>query len=117
MVWQAFGNCIKLIPGSRLFAVSGLTEKDKLAKVDEAHVYAFLTKPYTAEKIIECHARYSKSVTETPPSAAHPQGSGGCNPQRRKTKVKKALIIRLSVADIFNYIKKLFTHHLRFYNI
>ncbi|CAG0991759.1 hypothetical protein METP3_02696 [Methanosarcinales archaeon] len=40
------------------------------------------------------------TVTETPPSVAHPQGSGGCNPQRRKTKVKKALIIRLSVADI-----------------
>lgn len=42
----------KINPGIKVIAVSGLTEKDKLAKVDEAHVYAFLTKPYTAEKLL-----------------------------------------------------------------
>jgi len=42
----------KINPRIKVIAVSGLTEKDKLAKVDEAHVYAFLTKPYTAEKLL-----------------------------------------------------------------
>jgi len=31
----------KINPRIKVIAVSGLTEKDKLAKVDEAHVYAF----------------------------------------------------------------------------
>ncbi|VVB87963.1 Chemotaxis protein CheY [uncultured archaeon] len=39
-------------PGVKVIAVSGLTEKDKLVKVDKAHVDAFLTKPYTAEKLL-----------------------------------------------------------------
>ena len=42
----------KINPRIKVIAVSGLTEKDRLAKVDEAHVYAFLTKPYTAEKLL-----------------------------------------------------------------
>jgi two-component system, cell cycle sensor histidine kinase and response regulator CckA len=40
----------KINPGLEIIAVSGLTEKDKLAKVDEAH--AFLMKPYTIEKLL-----------------------------------------------------------------
>ena len=42
----------KINPEVKIIAVSGLTEKDKLAKVDETHVHAFLTKPYTAEKLL-----------------------------------------------------------------
>jgi CheY-like chemotaxis protein len=42
----------KIDPGVKVIAVSGLTEKDKLAKVDETLVHVFLTKPYTAEKLL-----------------------------------------------------------------
>jgi CheY-like chemotaxis protein len=42
----------KVNPEIKIIAVSGLTEKDKLAKVDDAHVQAFLTKPYAAEKLL-----------------------------------------------------------------
>jgi PAS domain S-box-containing protein len=42
----------KVNPEVKIIAVSGLTEKDKLAKVDDAHVQAFLTKPYAAEKLL-----------------------------------------------------------------
>ncbi len=42
----------KINPELKIIAVSGLTETDKLAKVDEAHEYAFLTKPYTTEKLL-----------------------------------------------------------------
>ncbi len=42
----------KINPELKIIAVSGLTEKDKLAKVDETHEYAFLTKPYTTEKLL-----------------------------------------------------------------
>jgi two-component system cell cycle sensor histidine kinase/response regulator CckA len=42
----------KINHGVKIIAVSGLTEKDKLAKVDETHIHAFLTKPYTAEKLL-----------------------------------------------------------------
>ncbi len=42
----------KINSGVKIIAVSGLTEKDKLAKVDETHIRAFLTKPYTAEKLL-----------------------------------------------------------------
>ncbi len=41
---------LKINPGLKIIAVSGLTEMDKLARVDEAH--AFLTKPYTTEKLL-----------------------------------------------------------------
>jgi nitrogen-specific signal transduction histidine kinase/CheY-like chemotaxis protein len=42
----------KANPEIKIIAVSGLTEKDKLAKVDDAHVQAFLSKPYAAEKLL-----------------------------------------------------------------
>jgi len=32
--------------------VSGLIEKDKIAKVNNIQAQAFLTKPYTAEKLL-----------------------------------------------------------------
>jgi len=43
----------KINPEVKVVAVSGLTEKDKLAKVDDAHVQAFLSKPYAAEKLLK----------------------------------------------------------------
>ncbi len=42
----------KINPELKIIAVSGLIEKDKLAKVYEAHKYAFLMKPYTTEKLL-----------------------------------------------------------------
>ncbi len=42
----------KINPELKIIAVSGLTEKDKLAKVDEARAHAFLMKPYTTEKLL-----------------------------------------------------------------
>jgi PAS domain S-box-containing protein len=49
-------SCIRELrkanPELKVIAVSGLTETDKLAKVDDAHVQAFLTKPYAAEKLL-----------------------------------------------------------------
>ena len=42
----------KINPEVKIIAVSGLVEKDKLAKVDDVHVQAFLSKPYTAEKLL-----------------------------------------------------------------
>jgi CheY-like chemotaxis protein len=42
----------KINPGLKIIAVSGLSEKDKLAEVDETRVHAFLTKPYTTEKLL-----------------------------------------------------------------
>ncbi len=42
----------KINPELKIIAVSGLTEKDKLVKVVDAHEYAFLTKPYTTEKLL-----------------------------------------------------------------
>ena len=43
----------KTNPEVKVIAVSGLTEKDKLAKVDDPQVQAFLSKPYTAEKLLK----------------------------------------------------------------
>ena len=43
----------KANPEVKVVAVSGLTEKDKLAKVDDAHVQAFISKPYAAEKLLK----------------------------------------------------------------
>lgn len=40
-------------PEVKIIAVSGLAEKEKLAKIAEAHVQAFLPKPYTAEKLLK----------------------------------------------------------------
>ncbi|MCZ7358390.1 MAG: PAS domain S-box protein [Candidatus Methanoperedens sp.] len=40
-------------PEVKIIAVSGLAEKDKLKKIAEAHVNAFLPKPYTAEKLLK----------------------------------------------------------------
>ena len=37
----------------KIIGVSGLTEKDKLAEVSDIHLNAFLTKPYTAEKLLK----------------------------------------------------------------
>ena len=36
----------------KIIAVSGLTEKDKIEKVDDIQVNAFLAKPYTTEKLL-----------------------------------------------------------------
>jgi two-component system, cell cycle sensor histidine kinase and response regulator CckA len=43
----------KVNPEIKIIAVSGLTEKDKLVKVDDVHVQAFLSKPYAAEKLLK----------------------------------------------------------------
>jgi DNA-binding response OmpR family regulator len=43
----------KVNPDIKIIGVSGLTEKDKLAEVADIHVHAFLTKPYTAEKLLK----------------------------------------------------------------
>ncbi len=40
-------------PKVKIIAVSGLAEKDKLEKIVEAQVHAFLPKPYTAEKLLQ----------------------------------------------------------------
>ncbi|MCX9073446.1 MAG: PAS domain S-box protein [Candidatus Methanoperedens sp.] len=40
-------------PEVKIIAVSGLAEKEKLAKIAEAQVQAFLPKPYTAEKLLK----------------------------------------------------------------
>jgi PAS domain S-box-containing protein len=42
----------KINPKLKIIAVSGLTEKDKLAKDYETYIHAFLTKPYTTEKLL-----------------------------------------------------------------
>jgi CheY-like chemotaxis protein len=42
----------KINPELKIIAVSGLTEKDKLAKVNETYIHAFLSKPYTTEKLL-----------------------------------------------------------------
>jgi two-component system cell cycle sensor histidine kinase/response regulator CckA len=42
----------KIDPELKIIAVSGLTEKEKLAKVDMTHIHAFLMKPYTTEKLL-----------------------------------------------------------------
>ncbi|CAG1003294.1 two-component system, cell cycle sensor histidine kinase and response regulator CckA [Methanosarcinales archaeon] len=42
----------KINPELKIIAVSGLTEKDKLAKVYETYIHAFLAKPYTTEKLL-----------------------------------------------------------------
>jgi PAS domain S-box-containing protein len=42
----------KVNPEIKIIAVSGLTETDKLAKADDVHVQAFLTKPYAADKLL-----------------------------------------------------------------
>ncbi len=43
----------KINPEIRIIAASGLTEKDKLAKVPGNHVKAFLSKPYNAEVLLK----------------------------------------------------------------
>jgi len=42
----------KANPEVKIITVSGLTEKDKIEKVDDVQVQAFLMKPYTAEKLL-----------------------------------------------------------------
>ncbi len=42
----------KANPEVKIIAVSGLGEKDKITKVEDTQVQAFLTKPYTAEKLL-----------------------------------------------------------------
>ncbi len=42
----------RINPLVEIIAVSGLAEKDKLANITD-HVYAFLSKPYTAEKLLK----------------------------------------------------------------
>lgn len=43
----------KVNPEIKTIAVSGLAEKDKLEKIANAHVNAFLAKPYTSEKLLK----------------------------------------------------------------
>ncbi len=43
----------RINPLVKIVAVSGLAEKDKLKKIAEANVQAFLPKPYTAEKLLK----------------------------------------------------------------
>ncbi len=43
----------KINPGVKIIAVSGLAEKDKLAKIADTRVHAFLSKPYTAERLLK----------------------------------------------------------------
>ena len=43
---------MKINPEVKIIAVSGLTEKDKLAKVADS-VNAFLSKPYSTEKLLK----------------------------------------------------------------
>ncbi|VVB94784.1 Chemotaxis protein CheY [uncultured archaeon] len=42
----------KVNPEVRIIAVSGLTDKDKIEKIKETQPHAFLTKPYTTEKLL-----------------------------------------------------------------
>jgi PAS domain S-box-containing protein len=43
----------KVNPEIKIIAVSGLTETDKLTNVADVHVYGFLPKPYTAERLLK----------------------------------------------------------------
>jgi two-component system, cell cycle sensor histidine kinase and response regulator CckA len=43
----------RINPGIKIIAVSGLAEKDKLAKIADTRVQAFLPKPYTAERLLK----------------------------------------------------------------
>ncbi len=43
----------KINPEVKVIAVSGLAEKDKLAKIAGTHAKAFLPKPYTAERLLK----------------------------------------------------------------
>jgi PAS domain S-box-containing protein len=43
----------KINHGVKIIAVSGLAEKDKLAKIADTRVQAFLPKPYTAERLLK----------------------------------------------------------------
>ncbi len=43
----------KVDPGVKIIAVSGLAEKDKLENIANAHVHAFLSKPYTGERLLK----------------------------------------------------------------
>jgi two-component system cell cycle sensor histidine kinase/response regulator CckA len=42
----------KVNPEVKIIAISGLTEKDKITKVDDIQIKALLTKPYTVEKLL-----------------------------------------------------------------
>ena len=53
----------KINPNLKIIAVSGLAEKDKLVKVD-VNVQAFLTKPYTTEKLLKTISDCIKSLSE-----------------------------------------------------
>lgn len=43
----------KINPAVRVIIVSGLAEKDKLAKIESTHAHTLLPKPYTAEKLLK----------------------------------------------------------------
>ncbi|MGB8217232.1 MAG: PAS domain S-box protein [Candidatus Methanoperedens sp.] len=43
----------KINHGVKIIAVSGLAEKDRLAKIADTRVHAFLPKPYTAERLLK----------------------------------------------------------------
>lgn len=43
----------KINPEVKIIAVSGLAEKDKLEKIRDNRVHAFLPKPYTAERLLK----------------------------------------------------------------
>ena len=43
----------RINPEVKIVIVSGLTEKDKLAKIESTHTQAFLSKPYTTERLLK----------------------------------------------------------------
>ncbi|MGB8217227.1 MAG: PAS domain S-box protein [Candidatus Methanoperedens sp.] len=43
----------KINPEVKIIIVSGLAEKDKLAKIESTHAHILLSKPYTAEKLLK----------------------------------------------------------------
>jgi CheY-like chemotaxis protein len=43
----------KINHGVKIIAVSGFAEKDKLAKIADTRVHAFLSKPYTGETLLK----------------------------------------------------------------
>jgi CheY-like chemotaxis protein len=49
----SIGTIRKINPGVKIIAVSGLAEKDKLAKIADIGVHAFLPKPYNAERLLK----------------------------------------------------------------
>jgi two-component system cell cycle sensor histidine kinase/response regulator CckA len=56
----------KINPKVKIIAASGLTEREKLTKVEDTNSNAFLPKPYTAEKLLKTIHRGLYETTEIP---------------------------------------------------